>query len=117
MIKTIEILTIILLIIIILNLFFKLVHDLKECVVNLLSNHSFKSPPFCKKNEEEKDEVEYSGYNIDEFNKRIEKLKKELNIDEDGLYDVEEDYNGDETGVEIVTNSQELELDRRINGA
>lgn len=68
------------------------------------------SPPDA--DEDEFNNTTFGSFNIDEFNKRIADLKRELTTDEDGLYvDTEVDR---DTGVEIVTESQEMEVDKRM---
>lgn len=72
---------------------------------------------YFNEQEEYKENI-HDLYNIKEFNKRIEDIKKEEFSIYDGipLYDVNAKNTKDElsAGVEIITNSYEMEVEKRI---
>lgn len=83
-----------------------LFETLLEGVINLVTP----SPP----SNEEVEEYEKPNYDIQEFNKRIERLRQELTMDKNGLYDIVDEDDIEFTGTEIISDSLEVQLDRNI---
>ena len=93
---------------IIFSILSRLVHGIYIAISSWFADRHYSS--------EENDEDEYlvGKYDVSAFRDRIKDM-----MDEDGLYDipeylVREDKKGDFTGVEIVSNSAEIEIDKKV---
>lgn len=80
-------------------------------LINSLSSW-FASKKVLEEGEEEFEDVFVGKYDVDAFRERMRGM-----TDENGLYDVYENSipPADFTGVEIVTNSREMDIDNRVD--